>query len=317
MVALVLVPTPARAERDEVGDAASRRAEDALARLRADLARVNAEVAALKRGARTVRNDYRLRERMADAEALAQRLTAAEAALRTHNGPRGLAPTGAPIMAPPQASPQDGSVELEAKADLLADQARKLDAEAGVLAKAATELRSRRVMRRKAGSWERDPFAGLESSRRSVLVSAPTPKSTAGGSTADLGTRGGAIAGPPPPTVAAPVVAPPPKDTTQVASAPVLAAEGPGKAAGGTAASDGASAAKSPPQPQLTSADRQAVEQRLYLDPATAAELRQALGAGGGSLDPDALERGAAALRARARALSAQAQALRVRSRAP
>jgi hypothetical protein len=126
LVALLLVPTTANAGRGEGDDAASRRAEESVARLRADLARVNAEVAELKRGARTVRNDYRLRERMADAEALAQRLTAAEAALRAKAGPKGRSPAGAPIMAPPQASPQDGSVELEAKADLLADQARKV-----------------------------------------------------------------------------------------------------------------------------------------------------------------------------------------------
>src|SRR5512133_3556875 len=142
LVALLVVPATANAERRPGDDAASRRAEESVARLRAELARVNAEVAELKRGSRSVRGDYRLRERMADAEALAQKLTAAEAALRAA-APRAGAPAGAPIMAPPQASPQDGSVELEAKADLLADQARKLDGEADVLAKAAAELRSR------------------------------------------------------------------------------------------------------------------------------------------------------------------------------
>ncbi len=61
----------------------------------------------------------------------------------------------------------------------------------------------------------------------------------------------------------------------------------------------------------------QAVEHRLFLDPATAAELRQALGGGGAALDPSALERGAATLRSKARVLDAQARALRAKSRAP
>jgi hypothetical protein len=84
----------------------------------------------------------------------------------------------------------------------------------------------------------------------------------------------------------------------------------------GAAASDGAAATKAPLVPSGL-ADRQAVEQRLFLDPATAAELRQALGAAGAPLDPDALARGAAALRSKARILDVQARALRTRSRVP
>jgi hypothetical protein len=63
--------------------------------------------------------------------------------------------------------------------------------------------------------------------------------------------------------------------------------------------------------------DRQSLEQRLYLDPATAAELRHVLGASGATSDPDALDRAAATLRARARDLNAQAQSLLAKSRAP
>jgi hypothetical protein len=63
--------------------------------------------------------------------------------------------------------------------------------------------------------------------------------------------------------------------------------------------------------------DRQAFEQRLYLDPATAAELRHVLGAAGATSDPEALDRAAETLRARARALNAQAQSLLTRSRTP
>jgi len=326
VAALCLAPSSASAERAGRDAAAVRQAEETAERLRAELARVNVEVAALKRRARTVRNDYRLRERMADAEALAQKLTAAEAALSRQTSGRGeAAPSGAPIMAPPQASPQDGSVELEAKADLLSDQARKLVGEADALAKAAAEVRNRRSMRRKAGSWDRDPFAGLETSRRNVLVAAPSVKlspasSSSGTKPADSSTQGGTITnsptaeyGPAGGTASsdnpAPVVAPSAPSPTETS----------GRGAFGAAPSstDGTSAAKSSPQPQLTSTDRQSVEQRLYLDPATAAELRQALGSGSGALAPEALDRGAAALRARARVLAAQAKALRARSLAP
>ena len=51
------------------------------ARLRAQLDRVNAEIDALKRSARGVGDDYRLRARLADAEALARRLIDIEARL--------------------------------------------------------------------------------------------------------------------------------------------------------------------------------------------------------------------------------------------
>lgn len=311
-VGLLLVPAVATAERADRDATALRSAEDNVEKLRAELGRLNAEVAALKRGPRSMRNDYRLRERMADAEALARKLTEAEAQLRARRTPVGPAPGGAPIVAPPAASPQDGSVELEAKADLLVDQARKLDGEADALAKAATELRSRKLMRRKAGSWERDPFAGLETSRRNVAASVPvSAKSAVSAPTGDTGSRG--------PVTSTPTYASPP--TAVVPAGPAMApsggSESSDKANTRSPTSDGAAAAKLSPVAQVGGADRQAVEQRLFLDPATAAELRQALGAGGGSLDPEALERGAAALRTRSRTLQEQARELRTRSRAP
>ena len=307
LVAALLCASVATAAPEGRDPAAVQRAEQTVERLRAELARVNAEVATLKRGNRTLRNDYRLRERMADAEALAQRLTAAEVNLRAQTGGTAPAPVGAPVVASPQASPQDGSVELEAKADLLVDQARKLDAEADVLAKAADQLRSRKALRRKAGSWERDPFAGLETSKRSLAAAAVRPTSATG----DSGGRSttlfppsttGEISGTAPPSSAVPVLAPGATSDSATKT--------------GAAASDGAAAAKAPLVPSGL-ADWQAVEQRLFLDPATAAELRQALGAAGATLDPEALERGAAALRSRARRLDAQAGDLRAKSRKP
>jgi hypothetical protein len=321
---ILLAPGRAVAEPAGGGSVALRRAEETVAQLRAELARVNVEVAELKRGTRSLRNDYRLRERMADAEALAKKLIAAEANVRTLGGGRPPASTGAPLVAPPPVSPQDGNVELEAKADLLADQARKLDEEADVLAKAAEQLRSRKAMRRKAGSWERDPFAGLETSRRNIAATPVATKYAAGssGASSGEGSREGATSANP---TSAPTLSitggsatPPPSPTVPVALAPGSAAtDSTTKAATSSPASDGTSAMKSSPLPLLAASDRQAGEHRLYLDPATAAELRQALGAGGAALDPAALERGAATLRARAQAIAAQARALRTQTRAP
>ena len=323
MVALLIAAAPGRATAQGSDSAALRRTITEFARLRADLDKINAEVADLKRSDRSVRNDYRLRDRLADAEALAQKVTQTEARLRALGWTgAAVAGTGARV-APPQALPQDGSVELEAKAGLFADQARKLDGEAGVLSKAADELRSRRALRRRAGAFDRDPFSGLETSKRSLAVAAPTQKATLTGSSgADSPTRGGTASNGAPatsgtgPTFAAPsgstgastpTANPPPaaiSDATTKEAVPVVAPEA-------------AAASKTSPLAQTAGLDRQSFEQRLYLDPATAAELRHVLGAAGATSDPEALDRAAATLRARARALNAQAQSLLTKSRTP
>src|SRR5450631_1831251 len=82
MVALVLAFAPGRSAAQGGDSAALRRTLTEFARLRADLDKINAEVADLKRSDRSVRNDYRLRDRLADAEALAQKVTQTEARLR-------------------------------------------------------------------------------------------------------------------------------------------------------------------------------------------------------------------------------------------
>ena len=269
------------AQPENTNATAMRRSLADLERLRADLARANAEVADLKRSARSVRSDYRLRDRMADAEALAKRVTETESKLRALGWVSGDASSSRPHAPPPQVSPQDGSVELEAKAGLFADQAQKLDGEADRLGKAAEELRNRRQLRRRAGAWERDPFSGLESSKRSLALT-----QTAGGNGS------------------------PSKDSSNStgSASPTFAV--PASSSGATASGK--------TSPQASGAiDRQPIEQRLYLDPTTAAELRQVLGSSGAASDPDALERAASALRARARALQAQAQTLLQKSRAP
>lgn len=311
---------PSRAGAQTTGSDAAilRRAQDDFARLSAELDRVNAEVAVLKRAGRSVRNDYRLGERMADAEALAQKVTQAEARLRRLRGSRDPSSLsrGASI-APPQPLPQDGSVELEAKADLFSDQAKKLFGQANILASAAEQLRSRRVLHRRAGAWDRDPFSGLESSKRSLGNSSPksptlgsTPATT---TTSDSSTRGATsppagsstlVAGP-----AVPVPAPPPLAVALPTSVETSVATA-------SPAAESATSAKSSPLSQSTP-DRLSVEQHLFLDPATAAELRQALGSVDSPLDPDALDRAAATLYARARALDEKARLLHAQSRAP
>lgn len=313
----LLAPGRSIAETRASDPVAIRKAEDDFTRLQEELARVNAEIAQLKRSDRSVRDDYRLRDRMADAEALAQKLGRAETRLRALGRPSGLEPKGLPLVPPPQESPQDGSVELEAKADLFADQASKLQKQADIFARTADQLRARESLRRRAGAWDRDPFAGLESSKRNLAASAS--KSTPGtpitfgntnesdtaskggssttGSTNGLGTAGTAS----PPSFGVPVSAPSGVGTTDSArgTSGIGAAESP--------------ASKSSPILPTVAFDRPG-EQRLFLDPTAAAELRQVLAAGGGT-DPRALERAAATLRARARQLDEQAEALRRKSR--
>src|SRR5437870_4322156 len=82
-IASVLLAAPRVALTAPVASPAAEvsRLEVECARLRAELDRANADVAALKRSDRGVRNDYRLRQRMADAEALARKLTESEAQL--------------------------------------------------------------------------------------------------------------------------------------------------------------------------------------------------------------------------------------------
>ena len=285
VVALSLASAPGQAAAQANDSAALRRTLTEFARLRAELDRINAEVAALKRSDPGIRNDYRWRDRMADAEAMAQKVTQTEARLRALGWKGGTVTGASSAAAPPQALPQDGSVELEAKAGLFADQARKLDGEAGVLTKAADELRNRRSLRRRAGAWDRDPFSGLETSKRSLAV--PLPKGGSG--------------------ITQPPAMLPAGATTGASS----------DSRGATLAVAAESAASSKTSPQTAGSDRQSFEQHLYLDPATAAELRHVLGTAGATSDPDALDRAAATLRARARALNAQAQSLLVKSRAP
>ncbi|HSS38126.1 MAG TPA: hypothetical protein VLT58_05100, partial [Polyangia bacterium] len=137
-------------------------------RLRAELDRVNAEIDALKRAGHGVADDYRLRARLADAEALARRLVDLE---------RRMGLTAAPSQprALPTASAGDGPAELEAKADILTDQSRRVRAAADALDVRVAELKSRQDLRRRAAELDRDPFAPLEQSKRRTVSIAAGP----------------------------------------------------------------------------------------------------------------------------------------------
>jgi len=157
--AVTVAPSRARAQ-----SADSLQAE--RSRLRAQLAKVNAEIDALKRAGGGVRDDYRLRARLADAESLARRLMDIEARL-------GIRVDGtAKFQPPPTAAPTDGPSDLDAKADILADQSRRVRAQADALVRRAADLKGRQELRRRAADLDRDPFAPMEGSKRRVASAA-------------------------------------------------------------------------------------------------------------------------------------------------
>ncbi len=259
------------------------------ARLRAQLDSVNAEIDVLKRSARGVGDDYRLRARLADAEALARRLIDIEARL----GLRAPAVDRGPL---PVASPTDSPSDLQAKADILDDRARRVRLEADALDHRVVELKGRQDLRRRVAELDRDPFAPLEGSKRRVMSMTATDSPAR--STPALPTGS---AGQPP-------------------------AERPGVGLTSSTSSPGSSAPQSstilagsaPPTP-LTGppATALSLELRDLLDPATVADIRRLEGAKSQAPSVRALERAVAALRARAAALDGQARAMRQTARTP
>lgn len=282
--------------------------------LRAELDRTNAEISALKRTSRGFRADYRLRQKMADAEALARRLTAAEVHLGRLRG----APPAAPQPPLPAnsagvvaAAPGDGPIELEAKADLLSDMARKVTAEADVLARTAGQIRVRQTLRRRAGDLDRDPFAGLDATRRNIALGVPRAQSVQTGGSQETATTT-STSGPPPQfsgdsatrsTAGAPA---PTTATVGAVSIPPLSTT----ATTTTHALPVAPSAGAPPPPTAAITMRL----RALIDPATLAEVQRIEPAGQPLASAHALERAAAALRAKAKAIEAQAAALRAKA---
>jgi hypothetical protein len=262
---------------------ASVQGDDALqaerARLRAQLAKVNAEIDALKRADGSVRDDYRLRARLADAESLARRLMEIEARLGIRvDGETRLQP-------PPTAAPTDSPADLDAKADILADQSRRVRAQADALARRATDAKGRQELRRRAADLDRDPFAPMEGSKRRV-VSASLPGAGPGLT-------------PPNPTVTG---------TGPRINTDATGSFGPsGQGGGGTGATSTTPSGGSAPL---------SVQLRDLLDTATLTDIRRLETSGAAVGSPQALERAAAALRARAEWLDAQSRTMRAKAQA-
>ena len=297
-------------------------------RLRADLDRLNAEVAALKSRGRSVRTDYLLRDKMAEAEAVARRVTAAEARLRAIRGPLPVAETPAGTVQTPAATSQDGAVELEAKADLLSDQARRFRREAEALARTAEQIRARQALRRRAGAWDRDPLAGFEASKRVAVIPAQTSHSTvvSGGDSSGAsaaargpGTSSSDVA--PKSSTSSPTTASTPAEPVASVVAPppsfaiVAGGSTPGAGPTTSAAAPSASHPLTASAPLSTdSASKAGVQQRTLLDPATLAGIRNSLSQAGSLSDPDVVDAAAIALRNHAQALDDQARRLRARA---
>jgi hypothetical protein len=274
------------------------------ARLRGELDRVNAEIDLLKKTGRGVGDEYRLHTRMADAEALARRLIDIEARL----GLRAAAGKPGPL---PVAAPTDGPSDLEAKADILVDQSRRIRLEADTLDRRVGEMKGRQTLRRRAADLDRDPFAPLEGSKRRVANIASADSGHALSPTAS-GNPGSADR----PTI----------NITGAGATTGSAATGAGAASGtsgpmaglSTATNGAVQTSGAMPMPIAgTPATALSLELRDLLDPATVADIRRLEGAKGPTASVQALERAVSALRARAEALDGQARTMRQAARTP
>jgi hypothetical protein len=283
--------------------AAATPSNDALAaertRLRTELDRVNAEIDTLKRTG-GVGDDYRLRARLADAEGLARRLIEIESRL----GIRAGAPAAAKPLAPPTAARTDGPADLDAKADILADQSRHLRAEADALGARAKEIKRRQDLRRRSAELDRDPFAAMEGSKRRV-ASATGQGFVPGADSAKASLS--------------PPIANPGLTTSSGSGGPIQTATNSSGASqqpmgAGTFSGSTHNDAATP----LTTASAPAegglaVQLRDMLDTATLADIRRLeVRSPGGSTQ--ALDRAAVALRARAADLDARARTMRAQA---
>lgn len=282
--------------------------------VRAQLDRVNAEIDALKRAAGQarlgLRDDYRLRARLADAEALARRLTDIDARL---GGPARspASKPGAGLTTAPTVSASDGPAEMEAKADILADQARRVAGQADLLSRRAGRIKARQALRRRAGELEHDPFSPLEGSRRrSLPVAAGVPATPSPNTRGSEGTA-------PDSTAISPGIPTSVGAGSQSQGASAVSADPP--AAGTSSTPHPLVAPGAPPSPTADGTAGEsaslAAQLRDLLDSTTLAEIRRLEASRAPGAGAEALERAAAALRARAEQLNSQSHALRARAR--
>jgi len=275
------------------------------ARLRAELDRLNAEIDRLKRS--TGVSD-RLRDRLADAEGMARRLTQVEAQLGIRAEPTSVAKP----LAEPTALRGDGPTDLDAKADILADQSRRLTLQADAITVRAHALKTRQELRRRSADLDRDPFAAMEGSKRRMASAV-----NASGSASEARGGGGS-------SVLSPTSSPPKtSDSTPTTGSGPSGSVGaaPSPTGGGLVGTTTQGGQRGPggPAPTSTSgattgtfaggtdaaASPLALQLRDVLDTATLAEIRRLESRGPSGTAP-ALERAAAALRARAAELDAR-----------
>ena len=272
--------------------------------VQAELEGANADISALKRSRRSLRRDYRLHERLADAEALARRLMELDARLGV-GSPTPPRSTGAE----PRVSAADGPVELEAKADILADQAQRLASQGDALLERVRDLRARQTLRRRVGQMERDPFSPLEGSKRRALTGSlgvgiggttassaePTPTPASKPVSGSMGQT----VGEGPSSSGGPLGTPPVLQPTTVTSI-------------GITSGSALSSPVAPPTPTSSSdASALSVQLRDLLDPTTLAEIQHLEAAGETTTNLQLLERAGTALKARADRLRLQAASLR------
>jgi hypothetical protein len=299
-------------------------------RLRGELERVNAEIDTLKHS-RGMRDDYRLRARLADAEALARRLTELDARLGTNRGPT----TALPMAADePRVSSADGPAELDAKADILADQARRLAARGDSLLARAHDLRDRQTLRRRVGQMDHDPFSPLEGSKRRAMAGssfgiASTPggvKSTpavggnpVGGTSSVGNSNPGTVTASEPSAPAAPssggaATSASGGHTETTTGNAALGTPGATSTSGTTPSGVAVASPTAAPTPTSGATSDSAalsVQLRDLVDATTLAEIQHLEASAGPGASTDALERAGAALKARAERLRQQAAALR------
>lgn len=282
------------------------------ARLRTELDRVNAEIDGIKRGQRSVRDDYRLRTRLADAEAIARRLTEIEARISRLDGKPDATTTPMRLGAAPGAAPTDGPAELEAKADILADQSRRLAAQAESLTVRLGQVKGRQELRRRAGQLERDPFAPLEGSKRRAVSGTPTggpgaPNGVPKGGPSVIGEGATTTTTPTAPAVGVAGGAPAPRGPGDMSTPPGFAAGTGSRGLPGGAASPTPMTATG----AIDSVGSLSTQLRDVLDAGALADIRRLEGTGAPGSSIAAMERAIAALKARAERLQAQSDALR------
>ena len=332
----------AAAAGDEAAETASAGLQAERRKLAADLARANAEIEQLKKKERGVRDDYRLRARMADAEAIARRLTEIDAKLGAAARPA--SPAAARAVAPlDETAPTDGPAELEARADILTDQSRRLEAQAAALSQRVTGLRNRNELRRRAGQLEADPFAPMEGSKRRLVVAVPTTTQAPAPTPAAADTGGKVANGPGVPgagatgnqggsnslapgsttgsgtgtgmTAPTPMVAQTPPTSGPTGSGPASESAPASVAGNSRSAPTPVSPPGTGPGGASDNASSLSTQLRDFLDPGALAAIRKLEAAGTPGASVEAMERAAAALRERAQRLQTQSNGLRERAK--